>query len=100
MIVINSEQRAAYDTDDVHAQTCNGLHDPAAPSCFEGVTWPEGGRIVERCDELSPFNSDEDAAKDAGLTGAWVECENAGGHFLVGCTPEEAGLEQVEGGQA
>lgn len=79
---------------DEHEKVCPGLHDPAQPSCFEGTTLPPGGRFVERCDELNPLDCDEEAARAAGLQGAWAECPNGGAHYLVGCTLAEAGLEE------
>ncbi len=85
-----------------HEDTCTGLHDPAHPSCFDDYTLPVGGRFIERCDEISAFDDDGDAAEAVGLKGAWVECSNGGAHYLVGCTPEEAKLEAIEdeGGQS
>ena len=66
-----------------HINTCTGIHDPAYPSCFKGSTLPIGARFVERCDELSSFDDDGEAARDTGLAGEWVKCPNGGQHFLV-----------------
>lgn len=78
-----------------HEDVCPGLHDPAHPSCFDDLKLPDGARFVERCDELSPFDDDGDAAEAAGLQGVWVECAHLGAHFLVGCTGEAVGLEEI-----
>ena len=75
-----------------HTRTCQGLHDPASPACFNHLLLPKGARFVERCDELSKHDDDGTAALAAGLTGSWVECSDGGEHYLVGCTPQAVNL--------
>ncbi|KKN83816.1 hypothetical protein LCGC14_0294690 [marine sediment metagenome] len=77
---------------------CRGIHDPAQPSCFDGLVLPKGARFVERCDQMDMGGDDEETAHRFGLKGTWAKCDNRGLHFLVGCTPAELGLEEYKDG--
>ena len=66
---------------------CNGIHDPATPSCPDLVPVEgQSRRYVERCGQLESatgFSDDEAAALAFGLEGTWVTCAHGGNHYLV-----------------
>lgn len=76
----------ALTKDSVIDHECNGVHDPALPSCLSHIELPEGFRWVEMCDQLADvteYANDAIAAQEHHIEGVWVVCPNGGQHLLA-----------------